>query len=353
MRWGSIMQLHESVTPEAQRVARTLNIDISKVTASCMSIGNGQVALCQRWVFEDGDGHVQTAVAKMPSTDESSRSTAKSLHLYRRETSFYRELLPQVSVPTPQIFHVEYGDDDDFLLVMEDLTPSRSLDQFAGLSLGDAQTALRGLSKLHAPTARRTDLFQLPWLGQVSLELAPMYAQILPSLFKLFFNRYHLDLDEATRNTVHQVAENLGSVGTSPPEVACVLHGDFRTDNLIFDGRDGAQPFAVVDWQTISVGSPMADVAYFITTSLNHEDRKSYEQELLNFYLTEMLDLGVELSPATARHEFAQATIGPIIMLVAASVYVERTDRGDAMFLTMIRRAVQAVRDWHVFEGGI
>ena len=100
----------------------------------------------------------------------------------------------------------------------------------------------------------------------------------------------------------------------------------------------------------MSASQMVVDVAYLLTTSLTTDDRVRHQDELLRYYLGELESYGVTLDIATARHEFARNTLQPIIMLVAASVIVERTERGDAMFLTMIRRAVDAVDEWHALE---
>jgi len=55
-------------------------------------------------------------------------------------------------------------------------------------------------------------------------------------------------------------------------------------------------------------------------------------------------DYGVDVPAEVARHEFSRYTLQPIVMLVAASVIVEQTERGDEMFLAMIERAVIAPR---------
>jgi aminoglycoside phosphotransferase (APT) family kinase protein len=39
-----------------------------------------------------------------------------------------------------------------------------------------------------------------------------------------------------------------------------IIHGDYRIDNLIFDGR--CQPIAVIDWELSTLGDPLADLAY-------------------------------------------------------------------------------------------
>ncbi|MEM9865300.1 MAG: phosphotransferase family protein [Myxococcota bacterium] len=40
-----------------------------------------------------------------------------------------------------------------------------------------------------------------------------------------------------------------------------LVHGDYRLDNLIFDGND-AKALALIDWELSTLGHPLADVAY-------------------------------------------------------------------------------------------
>ena len=56
------------------------------------------------------------------------------------------------------------------------------------------------------------------------------------------------------------MADSLG------PTPFAVIHGDYRLDNLMFppDG-DGV---VALDWQTVGVGPPARDIAYFLGTSL-------------------------------------------------------------------------------------
>jgi aminoglycoside phosphotransferase (APT) family kinase protein len=42
-------------------------------------------------------------------------------------------------------------------------------------------------------------------------------------------------------------------------------HGDFRLDNMLFHDANGRA--VILDWQTLSAGPPMPDVAYCVSTS--------------------------------------------------------------------------------------
>ncbi len=285
-------------------------------------------------------------IAKVPSNDEVSRSTAALQHLYQREVSFYQLLAPSIATRTPRCYFAERDDNDNFLLLLEDLSPSAVIDQFVGISLGTARAGLASLAGLHGPTHARTELHDASWLRGVSEELRPLYSAVLPVLFDQFIERYDARIDDDLRSMVLALKDRLGLFSDYASPFPCVTHGDFRTDNLLIDARDGAVALAVVDWQTVGVGSPLLDVAYFLTTSLTTEDCAREEFELLDYYLAKLFGYGVDIPAEIARREFSRYTLQPIVMLVAASVIVQQTKRGDDMFLAMIERAVVAATRW-------
>ena len=50
------------------------------------------------------------------------------------------------------------------------------------------------------------------------------------------------------------------------PNRFALMHGDYRLDNMLFD--PDRTRITVVDWQTMGVGLPARDLAYFTATSL-------------------------------------------------------------------------------------
>jgi aminoglycoside/choline kinase family phosphotransferase len=309
------------------------------------SVGQGQVANCYRVNIHHDAGET-SVIAKVPSNDDVSRSTAQLQHLYQREVSFYQLLAPTIATRTPRCYFAERDDHDNFLLLLEDLSPSAVIDQFVGISLGTARAGLAALAGLHGPTHARTDLHDADWLGGVGEELRPLYSAVVPVLFDQFIERYGKRIDHDVRTMVLDLKDRLGLFGSYTSAFPCVTHGDFRTDNLLIDACDGTVALAVVDWQTVGVGSPLLDVAYFLTTSLTPEDCARDEFALLDYYLAKLADYGVAIPIDIARQEFSRYTLQPIVMLVAASVIVEQTKRGDEMFLAMIERAIVAATRW-------
>ena len=322
------------------------HLELTGVTDVAVSpVGHGQVASCYRLTIEHGAG-TTSVIAKVPSNDDVSRSTAALQHLYQREVSFYQHLANAIATRTPACFFADRDQSDNFLLLLEDLSPSAVIDQFSGLSIGIARAGLASLAGLHGPTHNRPELHDAAWLGGVSEELRPLYSAVLPDLFDQFIERYDARIGTDLRAMVLNLKDRLALFSDYSSPFPCVTHGDFRTDNLLVDACDGTVALAVVDWQTVGVASPLLDVAYFLTTSLTPEDCARSEFEMLDYYLAKLRGYGVDVPVEVARHEFSRYTLQPVMLLVAASVIVEQTARGDEMFLAMIERAVIAATRW-------
>jgi hypothetical protein len=311
-------------------------------------VGNGQVASCVELVLtlEGASDEPVAVVAKGPSDDPVSLATAAALGLYEREVRFYAEVAGTVSIRTPACHHAAYDPATGrFLLLLESLTPAAVADQLEGLSLARAQLAVGELAGLHAPHWGATSL-DATFPRTADDADAPGVAELLPALFDGFLERHGEALSAPARAVVAWLRPRLPAYYAGHGGPATVQHGDFRTDNLLFDGRGGAVPMATVDWQMVAVGAGALDVAYLLTTSLDVEDRRRHERDLLARYLDRLCALGVTGYGAEALFEdYAFHCFQGVVMLVCASMLVERTARGDAMFLTMIERSASAVDD--------
>ena len=72
-----------------------------------------------------------------------------------------------------------------------------------------------------------------------------------------------------------------------------MIHGDYRLDNLMFSTTEDDDVVAV-DWQTMIVGPPTRDVAYFLGTSLDVDDRRAAEEQLVASYHRALVARGVD-----------------------------------------------------------
>ena len=119
----------------------------------------------------------------------------------------------------------------------------------------------------------------------------------------------------------------------------CLIHGDFRLDNMLFEIRGGAEPIAVLDWQTVAVGNGLTDIGYFLGCGIGDVLRGEAEDELLELYCSEMTARGVALERDAVWDDYRLGALHGVSTAVFSAAFVERTPRGDANFLSMARGA--------------
>lgn len=318
-------------------------------------VGTGQIGKCVRYVFDfDDQGNLPLSViGKYPSDDESSRQTGVALHNFLREVRFYQELQSRVTIRTPRCYYAEIlNEGPEFFLLLEDLTPAEQGDQLAGCSPEVAKAALRELVGLQAPAWCDESLHELKWLRDADkvneMDTMALYRQTLPG----FVERYgpHLQGDEI------DIIKRVGEAQHTPlnadfPEVFSLVHVDYRLDNLMIEQQDLGLSVAAVDWQSITLGAPMNDVAYFIGAGLEPEVRQPVEEDLVRGYHQGLMSAGVvDYSWEDCWLGYRRGAFAGFAVTVVASMLVQRTDRGDTMFTTMARRHARHAIDLNAGE---
>ncbi len=112
------------------------------------------------------------------------------------------------------------------------------------------------------------------------------------------------------------------------PKRYALMHGDYRLDNMLFD--PDRTRITVVDWQTMGVGLPGRDLAYFTATSLVPEVRSEIEQDLHRDADVDRAALEVEaverLAAAPAHRQPERTRVGR----VAVALHAIRLTAGGA-----------------------
>lgn len=320
------------------------------------SIGTGQVGENVRYTLT-WDGHAPglpaSVVVKFPSTSEVSRATATQVDTYRREVGFYRDVRHLVAIRTPGVHHVGWDPDThDFVLVMEDIRGSEPGDQLAGCTVARAAAVVDAAVGLHAPTWDRVgELSGLDWLAMPSDARTGQLQVLLGLTLPGFLDRYAGRLPDDAREIGRAVVDRYAALAARVAAWAdthrawCVTHADYRLDNILFGTAHGAPPVTVVDWQTTSVGIGPADVAYFVGAGLTTETRRAHERELVARYAAGLRDAGVDIDDGSVWDGYVLGAAGGYLMAIIASQIVERTERGDAMFVTMASRHATQIAD--------
>jgi hypothetical protein len=346
-----LLQRPADVTPEwlSQILARAGKLhDGARVTGfDAVPVGTGQMADTVRFALTyDAPGAGPDAVVgKFASADEQSRATGLALRAYEIEVRFYREVAPRVAARVPATFLAEVDPSTGwFTLLMEDIADARQGDQIEACSPEVATAVLEEMAGLHAPCWDATDLASLGWLNRNTAQTEQLLSMLVASLLPGFLERYADALAPEYRHVCEVFAHNVtGWVqGRHGPPTA--VHGDFRLDNLLFQPAE-PRP-VVVDWQTLAWGTCAADVAYFVGGCLTAEDRRAHEDDLLVRYHEALCRRGVAgFSLSDVQASYRHETFAGVLMAIVASMVVQRTERGDLMFLTSTARHAQHVLD--------
>lgn len=304
-------------------------------------IGTGQVGDSVRFSLTyDRTGKApQSLAGKFPASDPTSRATAAAFGLYAKEVRFYRELAPCLDVRVPRVLASGLDPQGcDFVLMFEDLGPARQGNQIAGCTLEDARQAIAQAAALHGPSWRNPALLDHQWLHPVP-GLSERICELYPQAQALFRDRYADSLEPEYMRLCEALNEAAAAwFGREHPQQALV-HGDFRLDNMLFDIRGGAEPIAVLDWQTLGVGSPFTDLGYFLGCGIGPALSRAHEAELFALYLDAMAQRGIALSRDEVWDDYRLGVLHGVSTAVFSAANVVRTPRGDANFLSMARGA--------------
>jgi len=113
---------------------------------------------------------------------------------------------------------------------------------------------------------------------------------------------------------------------------------------MLFGAEGAERQLTVVDWQTVTWGPAMTDLAYFLGCALPPAERRAHYDTLLQAYHA-ALGPAAPISMVDVRDGVRRQSFFGVMMAIVSSMLVERTDRGDAMFMTMLQRHCEHVLD--------
>lgn len=306
-------------------------------------VGTGQMADSYR-VRISGTSEMSSVVVKLPAPEVASSTTAGA---YANEVNYYVDLDASLAVRTPICHHAEFdAETGRFVLVLEDLAPAKQGDQIAGCDVDQAVEAVVNLAGLHGPRWCDPTLADIEWLSSTTPEAAEFLGAFMVDATAGFIDRYRDRIGPDDVEVLDAFATTIGPWTLGRAERYTVTHGDYRLDNLLFATPDGGHPVATVDWQTVGIGLGGRDLAYFCGNSLTVDLRRRIERRLVEAYHEALVGHGVagyDLDTCWDDYRYGQFQ-GPMITVLGAMT-ATRTDRGDDMFMAMLSRSAQAIRD--------
>lgn len=325
----------EAIT--ADILSDILGLNVEAVTAT--PIGAGLVGDSARVTpdYAAGVNGPHSLAAKFPAADVTSRGTAVSMQLYEKEVGFYRSIAPHIATRTPEIYCAEHdAESGDFLLLMEDCAPATQGDQLTSCTLEQAQVAVSELAALHGATFERPRFLELEFL-KPNEQVRAFAAAGYPGASDAFMAFYEGKIEQGILDYIGQLGA-LSSVlfTANVPTGPCVVHGDFRLDNMLFDINAGSEPMVTLDWQTIALGEPLTDLGYFMGAGIGSALRRPNETDLLERYRAELVRHGgPDLGDIRAADGYARGALHGISTAVFSAAFVEHNDRSEAIFQSM------------------
>jgi hypothetical protein len=205
-----------------------------------------------------------------------------------REAQFYADVAPLVDLRVPQVYFAATDERGGFALLLEDLVASGCSfsDGSWGVTAGNAAGALEDLACFHgrfSDAAARAAI--APWLDVPRPRRTEFVAQLLRNVLD-----EHGDVLTPAYAAVGELYvehhERLDHLWHSGPQT-CV-HGDPHIGNVFLDG--GRVGF--FDWGLCRASTPMRDVSYFLTMTVDPEERRRSQRELLRLYLDRLRAAG-------------------------------------------------------------
>lgn len=294
--------------------------------------------------YAGGEGPAATMIAKIPTQDPNVRAMMKPARVFERETRFYAELADVTPIGTPACYAAAYDlDADEFLLLLEDLSPVPTGNQLEGCSPEQAQVALVGLAAHHAAFWNGRGIEGLDFVPDINSPLnkvgKEVYEASLPGFRSVFGHLTHPALDAAIDGfaaNVHQLLDRFFAMPST------LVHFDYRADNLFFGDEVTA-----IDFQAISRGGGAADVGYFVSQNLKVDVRRANEDRLLHAYHDALVANGVTDYPFEQFvDDYAVGVMyGWIIPVFATGTLDATSERAIALWTEVIERAQCAIED--------
>lgn len=323
-----------------------LGADVREVDVS--PIGTGQTGATYRvsaTYATDGD-LPRTFAIKLPAQDDTVRERVALG--YVSEVEFYTDVADQVRIPVPGCFYSDIADDGtDFVLVLADMAPAVQGDQIAGCTPQEAQLAVEALAGLHGPS-----WCDPVWLGLSAISMpkpgdeaaATGMGDVSKMAADITIEKLGDRMSAEDRETLTAAMGSVTPWLMAEPNRFALMHGDYRLDNMLFD--PDRTRITVVDWQTLGVGLPGRDLAYFTATSLAPEVRSEIEQDLVGRYHEALLGYGIaDYDTETCWRDYRLGVIQAPLITGLGFAFAASTERGDEMILAMLHRGCRAIRE--------
>jgi hypothetical protein len=337
------------ITPEW--IGGALGVPVDDVVVERIAEDVGMLTiLCRVRLQTDDLTAPSSVVVKLPSSEPLAQGLNQGFRFWERECAFYSKYAEQTPMRTPKCHFVAFDESRaEGVVVLEDLGDATIADQLGGFSLEQARAVIVELAGLHAAFWNRTDD---PSFADVPRADDDRYRQFfthgLAAAWPNCRARLGDEVPSGTIETGDRLAQHGGAVmALVAHEPRTLVHFEPRGDNLLFVGEADAPQVVVLDWQGFFRACGAWDFAWFIIQSLDVDDRRAHEAELMQLYVDELVRAGVTgYGLADLKRDYRQFSLCAFIGAVMASLDARDDDRLVRIRESMLLRAASAVDDF-------
>ena len=299
-----------------------------------------------------------TMIAKLHAPDEPMRAKTRPFTPDKHETLFYQQLASEIPLRIPHCYYSAMKvTDGKYVRILEDLTPAKVGDQIRGSTAKETALALRAIASFHAHWWQNEKLAGFDWLAGSATNSVSVTRWVLEEYqkaFPVFADKTKDVLTDAVKDFGEQLPKKLTDNPQREKPPRTLIHGDFRLENTFFGTSLGEPGFAVIDWQDVSRGEGVWDVAWFIGGCLQvTSERQVEERQLLKIYYETLKKKGVSgytFDRCWEDYRFAMSRYFVQAVLMVASLNPEN-DRENRLARAVTERFIAAITDLHLTDG--
>jgi hypothetical protein len=300
-------------------------------------------------VYEPGGQGPASVVVKLPSLVADTRALVGMFGFYEKEVRFYQQAAGRSPLGTPECYHADFSPETgDFVLLLEDLAGRRLLDQIAGATPEEAETAILAIADHHAAWWEHPDLATFAWAPTPDQPPTPQAVAIgIQQSWPIVDQEFGHLLSPSMRDLALRMPGVTGAIlGKLSNDPLTLLHGDYRLDNIFFGADDGQAHVTAVDWQIVYRGRGIYDVGYFLSQSVASDVRREIEEPLVRRYHDRLAELGVNgYSFDACWEDYRLACLWCLVYPLNAGGLDLGNERGHLLGETLLGRAVAAIED--------
>jgi len=271
---------------------------VANVSAEEIGVGVGILGEVTRLTltYEDANSGPPTMISKCQSAFPENIGLCQMMGFYVREVSFYNELAASLTVRVPDCYFAAMEEGGaPFVLLLEEVTGARMIDQIQGASREDTMLLAEELAALHAPYWANEALDALHWLPPMNNDLYKGAQALGEANWESFVVNWGDKVASDTMGWVEQLTARYPQMldwwSTASPQT--LTHTDARAENYLFGGSAGPGVITMLDFQLMTRHVGVWDIANFLGMSVTIENRRAWEDEVVKAYHGALLERGV------------------------------------------------------------